>query len=131
MDAILFKLAFAALLLKAARQYVLEHTRPFGIEMLDHDPRNCWIGTTSGDGRYKHAWFLGQKFKLHVLSYLAFNGPLARHHVVDHDPCNNTACSNPHHLRAASQSQNMKRCFAEGRGRSPLINGESKSCSFS
>lgn len=105
---------FCLLLLAAAQAYVVSHS------ILDLDS-DCWIATTSGDGRYKHFWFFGRRFKAHVLSWLAFRGGLARHHVVDHESCDNTECCNPFHLNATSQSGNMKRCFAAGRGRSPFI----------
>lgn len=104
---------FASLVLRAAQQYVRKHS------VVAED--GCWIATTSGDGRYKHFWFLGRRYKAHVLSWLAFRGSLARHHVVDHVICDNPACCNPAHLLAVSQSGNMKRCFAAGRGKSPFL----------
>jgi hypothetical protein len=108
-----FNWSLSNLLLLAAQQYVKAH-----VVVVEEE---CWIATTSGDGRYKHFWFCGQRFKAHVLSWLAFRGPLARHHVVDHEYCNRTDCCNPWHLNAVSQSANIKRCFAVGRGKSPFI----------
>lgn len=108
-----FKWLLAQLILIAAQEYVRSHSRV--------DENGCWIATTSGDGRYAHFWFLGRRWKAHVLSWLAFRGQLARHHVVDHETCDTTRCCNPQHLRATSQSGNMKRCFAVGRGRSPFL----------
>ena len=104
---------FHALVLAAARRYIEAH--------VTIDENECWIATTSGDGRYKHFWFLGRRWKAHVLSWLAFRGTLARHHVVDHEECDNPACCNPFHLKATTQSGNMKRCFAAGRGKSPFL----------
>lgn len=109
MDAFAFHLIFSSLLLAKARAYVESKIRI--------DPAQCWICTNAGDGRYGHLYFCGQRFKAHVLAYLAFVGSLKRHHVVDHQYCNHPPCCNPQHLQATTQSGNMKRCFAEGRGR--------------
>lgn len=107
-------ICLSALIIATARQYVREHVRT--------DLRTgCWLATTSGDGRYKHFWFLGRRYKAHVLSWLAFRGPLRRTDVVDHEACNNTECCNPNHLNAVSQSRNIARAFECGRGKSPFL----------
>lgn len=106
-------LIFYVLLLAAAQQYVRSHSAV--------DAAGCWIANTSGDGRYKHFWFFGERFKSHVLAWLAFRGSIRRHEVVDHEHCDNPSCCNPQHLSAKTQSENMKRCFAAGRGRSPFL----------
>lgn len=111
---IAFKYLLSHLIIAAAQRYVLAH--------MTIKENGCWIATTSGDGRYKHFWFLGRRYKAHVLSYLAFVGTIGRAQVVDHEVCDNTECCNPDHLRAKSQSENMARCFAAGRGRSPFLN---------
>lgn len=109
----------AVLILQAARDYVHAHS--------EIDVKGCWIATTSGDGRYKHFWFLGRRYKAHVLSWLAFRGSLRRTSVVDHEACNNPACCNPSHLNATTQSHNIARAFAIGRGRSPFLKDKESS----
>ncbi len=109
----MLQLFFCQLVILAAQRYVRDHVT------INDD--GCWIATTSGDGRYRHFWFLGRRYKAHVLSWLAFCGPIARNQVIDHERCDNTQCCNPDHLRACTQSANMKRCFAAGRGRSTFI----------
>lgn len=83
----------------------------------------CWVWKRGGDGRYGHAYIFGTRFKAHVLSFIAHCGALRRHEVVDH-VCNRTDCVQPRHLAAATQSQNIKRCFLVGRGRSPFKRNE-------
>lgn len=107
-------------LISWAQQYVRQRTTE---EPDVNHEQPCWLWTGSNDGRYGHAYLCGQRIKAHVLSFLAFGGSLKRHHVVDHI-CNNTKCCQPAHLRAVTQSENMRRCFAEGRGRSPFVSGD-------
>lgn len=107
-------LLFGVLLLASARAYILARVE------VDEDS-GCWVWTGSGDGRYGHAYFMGVRFKAHRLSFLAFNGRIPRGRVVDHRDCDRPPCCCPRHLQAVTQSHNIKRCFATGRGRSPFL----------
>jgi hypothetical protein len=119
---IYFKLAFAKLVIDAAREYILAHIEVKPSEYVRGGKsmmNRCWIWKGSGDGRYGHAYFLGHRYKAHVLAYLAFVGTYRRHHIIDHDPCNNTSCCSPFHLQAVTQSFNIKRAYAIGRVKNP------------
>jgi hypothetical protein len=105
---------FGVLLVASARAYILGR-----VHMLDE--RGCWTWACGGDGRYGHAYFMGQRFKAHRLAYLAFVGRIPRGRVVDHRECDNPPCCCPTHLQAVTQSHNIKRCFSVGRGRSPFL----------
>lgn len=104
---------FGQLLLAEARTYVRAR-------VLINEA-GCWLWSNGGDGRYGHAHFYGMRFKAHRLAYLAFVGRIVRGRVVDHRECDTPPCCCPDHLQAVTQSQNIKRCFATGRGRSPFI----------
>lgn len=104
---------FYMLLLYTAQQYIQQR-------VSIHPATGCWLWLGANDGRYGHAYFYGKRFKAHRLAYLAFTGPIRRGRVIDHEGCDRTRCCCPHHLKQATQSQNMKRCFAVGRGRSPF-----------
>lgn len=116
---------FGQLLLATARVYILRRVRFETVPVEGEQPtQGCWVWTGSGDGRYGHAHFMGQRFKAHRLSYLAFSGRIPRGRVVDHKECDNPPCCCPDHLRAVTQSANIRRCFATGRGRSPFLKQE-------
>jgi hypothetical protein len=105
---------FGVLLIATARAYVLAR--------IAVDPATgCWVWDKGGDGRYGHAYLFGERFKAHRLSYLAFVGRIPRGRVVDHKGCDRPPCCCPEHLLAVTQSQNISRCFATGRGRSPFL----------
>lgn len=107
---------FGWLLLAAARAYILARVT------FPDNGKGCWHWMLKGsDGRYAHATFMGMRFKAHRLSYLAFVGPIKFRYVVDHKECDNTQCLCPQHLVSCTQSDNITRCFATGRGRSPFI----------
>lgn len=108
---------FGVILLASARAYVASR-------VAVNPEAGCWVWTGSGDGRYGHAYFCGVRFKAHRLSYLAFVGPIKRGRVVDHKQCDHPPCCCPGHLAAVTQSHNIKRCFANGRGRSPFLKQE-------
>jgi hypothetical protein len=118
-----FKVIFAWLLTLAAREYIYAHVdvfpKPRGARGGKSWMNRCWAWRGCNDGRYGHAYFLGRRFKAHILAYLAFVGFIRRHHVIDHDPCNNTRCCNPFHLKAVTQSNNLKRAFAIGNLKPP------------
>lgn len=105
---------FYTSLLYQAQEYIKQRTSI-------HPGTGCWLWIGCNDGRYGHAYFMGKRFKAHVLAFLAFNGKIPRGRVVDHEKCNRTRCCAPYHLRPVTQSQNIKRCFKEGRGRSPFM----------
>ena len=107
---------FGALLLALARAYVQAR--------VEVEESGCWLWKGGGDGRYGHAYFLGMRFKAHRLAFLAFVGRIPRGYVVDHRECDRPPCCCPGHLQAITQSQNIKRCFSIGRGRSPFLNQE-------
>lgn len=109
---------FGLILLATARAYILARIEHRDCPGADTP---CWVWKGSNDGRYGHAYFMGVRFKAHRLSYLAFRGRIPRGRVVDHKACDHTRCCSPHHTEAVTQSQNIKRCFATGRGRSPFI----------
>lgn len=52
--------------------------------------------------------------RAHKVSYETFVGPVPEGEVVMHR-CNNRACIAPLHLRAGTQSDNIKQCVADGR----------------
>lgn len=109
---------FAALLLEAAQDYIIRRVR---FEDCPGHPEPCWVWTKGGDGRYGHAYFMGERFKAHRLAYLAFRGPIPRKHVIDHEACDRYDCASPLHTRACTESDNMSRCWEVGRGKSPFI----------
>lgn len=108
------------LLAQAQAHFLLRFSSKVELAPCDTHELPCWIWTGSGDGRYGHIEFMGHRFKVHRFVFLAFKGTVRRHEVVDHE-CNRTACCQPGHLTATTQSKNMKRCFAVGRGCSPLV----------
>ena len=103
-----FKIAFVGIMIAAARRYIIERVEIVG---------DCWIWMGGGDGRYGHAYFLGRRYKAHVLAYLAFVGVIRRHQVVDHEHCSRPACCHWIHLRAVTQSVNIKRAYDIGRAK--------------
>lgn len=105
---------FYLVLIARARQYLAER-------VTVDEATGCWIWSGCNDGRYGHAYFMGQRFKAHVLAFLAYRGRVPRGKILDHKECDCTRCCCPEHLAPVTQSQNMKRCFAVGRGKSPFL----------
>lgn len=111
------KVIFGFLVIAAAQAYIISKVDVVG---------DCWIWKGSGDGRYGHAYFLGRRFKAHVLAYLAFVGVPRRHHVIDHEHCSQTKCAHWRHLRAVTQSWNIKRAYMIGNVKPPGSKGYTK-----
>ncbi len=105
---------FYLLMLARAREYIQAR-------VSIHPKTGCWLWMGCNDGRYGHAYFLGHRFKAHTLAFIAWRGKIPRGRVLDHKQCDKTRCCCPFHLAPVTQSQNMKRCFAVGRGRSPFL----------
>lgn len=105
---------FYALLLEGARQKI-------AARISIHPTDGCWLWLGANDGRYGHVCYMGKRWKAHVLAFLAYRGAIPRKRVLDHEKCDRTRCCCPDHLSPVSQSKNMKRCFAVGRGRSPFM----------
>lgn len=78
---------------------------------------NAGYGTLTIAGRARYA---------HRLAFELAGGEIGVGEVVLHS-CDNPACLNPEHLRAGTQSDNMKDCSRKGRARipSPRMIGES------
>jgi hypothetical protein len=105
-----YKALFMLIVIAAAQRYILER-----VEIISE----CWIWKGGGDGRYGHAYFLGKRYKAHVLSYLAFVGCPKKSHVIDHDHCSKPACAHWRHLKAVTQSWNIKRAYLLGNVKLP------------
>jgi hypothetical protein len=73
------------------------------------DENGCWIWTGSYNRRgYGWISFRNQKWLVHRLFFLLFNGPIPDGHVVDH-LCGHPACCNPLHLDAVTSAINNRR----------------------
>lgn len=105
---------FYLMLLEGARQKIASH-------ISVHPVDGCWLWLGASDGRYGHVWYMGKRWKTHVLAFLTYRGRIPRGKVLDHEKCDRTRCCRPDHLATVTQSKNMKRCFAVGRGRSPFM----------
>lgn len=82
-----------------------------------NDTTPCWLwqGAKHGQGRGYGKFKLGGKnVSAHKASHLLFIGPVAEGLVVGHQ-CNNEACVSPHHLKAETQSSNIKYMWFCGR----------------
>ncbi len=118
MNQMLYLAMLADALVTTAQRHILRYTI---MERCDKEELgDCWVWQLSTDGRYGIAYFGRDRIKAHVLAFLVWGGMLKRHQVVDH-LCNNTLCCRPCHLRACTQSENIARAFAEGRGRSTFM----------
>jgi hypothetical protein len=94
------------------------------VEKLGED--DCWPftgGTHKGYGQIKKKidgrWV---KYAAHRAAYETEFGDIPPGHEIDHH-CNNPCCCNPAHLEAVTHSENMKRIWARGRGRSGNASG--------
>jgi hypothetical protein len=105
---------FYVMLLEGARRYIAER-------ISIHPITRCWLWVGCNDGRYGHAYYMGKRFKAHVLTFIIYRGKIPRGKILDHEKCDRTRCCCPYHLKPTTQSKNMKRCFAVGRGRSPFL----------
>lgn len=84
---------------------------------LPTDQDGCWLwtGAKHGQGRGYGKFRLGGKVvSAHKAAYRLFVGEVAEGMVLGHQ-CNREECCNPHHLKAESQSSNMKYCVKSGR----------------
>ena len=81
------------------------------------DEAGCWLwqGAKHGQERgYGKIRLGGRVISAHRAAYLLFVGPIEDGLVIGH-LCNRESCCNPAHLRAESQSSNMKYCVSCGR----------------
>lgn len=79
--------------------------------ILDRTERSgeCWLWIPRANPRgYGTIRFEGRMMGAHRLAYEAAWGPIPDGLVIDH-LCNVTACCNPLHLRAVTQSENVRR----------------------
>ena len=85
-----------------------------------------WLGAKSGKGYgFLQQGGRGTPMMLaHRISYKIANGPIADRQYILH-ACDNPGCVNPKHLRAGTQSENIKEAFAKGRKTAPIAFGES------
>lgn len=89
---------------------------------IDHDT-GCWIWDRSvvntGYGQLMvREGSKSRKLLVHRASYLAFVGDIPDGHVIAHS-CDRKRCCAPYHLRADTQSNNMKEAVAKGRMKNP------------
>jgi hypothetical protein len=81
-----------------------------------------WQGAKHGQGRGYGKFHLGGKsISAHKASYILFVGDVEEGQVIGHQ-CNNEGCVSPHHLKAESQSQNIKFMWYCRRHRKPKRN---------
>ena len=79
--------------------------------------QECWIWTGArhsknrGYGKFR---LNGRVMNAHKASYLLFVGEVEPGQVIGHQ-CNRESCVNPAHLKAESQSENMRYCVRCGR----------------
>lgn len=82
-----------------------------------NDTVPCWLWQGAqhskhrGYGKFRYQ---GKPMNAHKASYLMFHGAVPQGMVIGHQ-CNNEQCVSPHHLKAESQSDNMKFCVFSGR----------------
>lgn len=83
----------------------------------DLNTEPCWMWTgakhskTRGYGKFRLG---GKVINAHKAAYLLFRGDVADGLVLGHQ-CNNEKCVNPWHLKAESQSDNMRYAVQCGR----------------
>lgn len=86
---------------------------------------NCWIWTSSktnsGYGLFSRGLYGTKKVYAHRLSWEIHNGSLPGKLFVCHK-CDNPPCINPEHLFLGTNSDNIRDCFAKGRGNKTLMN---------
>jgi hypothetical protein len=96
---------------------------------VDKRAEGCWPwtgnGTPKGYGQIGAGGKGGKTVFAHRLSYEIHNGPIPAGLVVMHS-CDNPGCVNPAHLRAGTQSENIKEAFQKLRksGQPPHKQGE-------
>lgn len=102
---------------------------PYFMEHVMFEPNSgCWLWIGSvNPGGYGNFWHGGKCLKAHRFSHIAFIGPIPDGFDVMHK-CDTPSCVNPSHLKAAATLENVRDCWAKGRGndRSGVNNGNAK-----
>jgi aspartate carbamoyltransferase regulatory subunit len=84
-------------------------------DVYDTVPCWSWQGARHSARRgYGKFYLNGKTVNAHKASYLLFIGEVAEGLVIGHQ-CDNENCVSPHHLKAETQSENMRHCVAVGR----------------
>lgn len=90
-------------------------------------PGDCWVWTgaktSKGYGGLQEGGRGSKMLLAHRVSYEIHKGPLADGMLVLHS-CDNPSCVNPDHLRAGTQSENIKEAFSKGRKYAPKASGD-------
>ncbi len=92
----------------------------------DEDVCWNWVGakTSRGYGVIQEGEKGSALLLAHRVSYEVHKGAIPAGLLILHS-CDNRACVNPKHLRAGTQSENIKEAFAKGRKAAPVAFGES------
>jgi hypothetical protein len=84
-----------------------------------------WLGRVNNWG-YGRLWRLGKNESAHRVAFLISGGSLLPGELVLHS-CDRPTCCNPLHLRAGTQSENMRERTERGRTpKTPHISGDRK-----
>lgn len=77
---------------------------------------SCWIWKKSKTNLgYGKAFYDGKTISAHRLSYILHKGEIPVGLFILHS-CDNPSCVNPEHLRAGTQSENIKEMHSKNRG---------------
>ncbi len=71
----------------------------------------CWLwmgGIADKREGYGVAWYSGQRYKAHRLTYELLVGPIPAEYTIDHK-CRVRCCVNPDHLEAVTRTENVMR----------------------
>jgi hypothetical protein len=102
-----------------AQKYIELHSEPL-------TESGCWIfdhvsGPVKKNGeQYGYAWYCGKLHRAHRLSYVAYKGNIPHGKIVSHT-CDIPSCVNPDHLKATTQSENIKQAYDRDRKVSGFI----------
>ena len=81
----------------------------FWAKIVVDDVSDCWVWVGGRANGYGYFWLRGRLVRTHRTAFETWRGPIPAGKELDHVVCDFRACSNPWHVKPATQTENILR----------------------